>query len=74
MIQTYNGRIEAGHFYSIDGVTVPDCLSAVLVLENAPQDISRRQAEAMRRFREEIRNNDEPVPEFERVKFKELEI
>ncbi|MCL2053101.1 MAG: DUF2281 domain-containing protein [Oscillospiraceae bacterium] len=38
------------------------------------QDISKRQAEAMRRFREEIRNCDEPIPEFERVSFKEIDI
>ena len=42
--------------------------------EASVQDISRRQTEAMLRFREEIRNCDEPVPEFERVSFKEADI
>ena len=74
MMQTYNGRVKAGRFYTIDGTSVPDCPAALLIVEEAPQDISRRQAEAMRRFREAIRNSDEPVPEFERVKFREVEI
>jgi uncharacterized protein YjhX (UPF0386 family) len=74
MIQTYNGRIEAGHFYSADGASVPDCRVAVLVLEKAQQDISGRQAEAMRRFREEIRGCGEPVPAFERLKLREIDV
>lgn len=74
MMQTYNGRVESGRFYPIDETSVPDCKTAVLVLESVPRDVSRRQAEAMRRFREAIRNSDEPVPEFERVKFREVEI
>jgi hypothetical protein len=74
MIQTYNGRIEAGRFFPIDGTSVPDCPVAVLIVENMPMDKSRRQAEAMRRFREEIRASSEPVPEFERVKLREVDV
>ena len=54
MMQTYNGRVEAGRFYPLDGTSVPDCKTAVLILEGVPRDISRRQAEAMRRFHKEI--------------------
>ena len=74
-MQTYTGRIEAGRFYPVNGTKVPDCKVAVLVIESNPQnDISHHQAEAMRRFREEIRDSDEPVPEFERIKLQEIEI
>ena len=41
---------------------------------NDVDDISKRQAEAMRSFIEENDNCSEPVPEFERVKFREEEI
>ena len=74
MIQTYSGRIEAGRFLPLDGSQIPDCPVALLVVEGDPQGESRRQREAMRRFREEIRNCTEPVPEFERIKLREVGI
>jgi len=37
------------------------------------QDESQRQANAMRRFREQIMNCDEPVPELERIKLREMD-
>jgi hypothetical protein len=45
------------------------------VQESSSQnDISHRQIEAMRRFRKEISNCDEPVPEFERVTLRDIAI
>ena len=74
MVLTYNGRVESGHFYPVDDVMVPDCRTATLVLGTVSHNISHHQAEAMRRFREGIRKCDEPVPEFERVRFSKIDI
>jgi hypothetical protein len=74
MMQTYTGRVKAGRFFPHSGQNVPDCSIAVLVVQDIPQIKNRRQEEAMRRFREEIQNCNEPVPEFERIKFREVEI
>ena len=73
-MRTYTGRIEAGCFLTLDGSPVPDCPVAVLVVEGGTQDESQKQAEAMRRFRAQIRNCAEPVPEFERVKLREVDV
>ena len=43
-------------------------------LEGNTQGKCQRQMEALRRFREGIRQCDEQVPEFERVNFREAEI
>ena len=44
------------------------------VIMSMPGGVSRRQIEAMQKFREAIRNCNEPVPEFERIKFREAKI
>lgn len=78
-MKAINGYLDDGRFTPLDPIKLPKRVQVVLVFEDKsadvnPSDISCRQAEAMRRFREEIRNNDEPVPEFERIKFREIEI
>ena len=74
-MQAYRARYERGRVVPLGNPAIPEGSELIVtVLEESPDDISRRQRTAMARFREEIRNSDEPVPEFERVKFREMEI
>ena len=72
-MQAYKAYYEDGWFVPLDMPEIPKGTQAIVtLLDFSPNDGSRRQAEAMRRFREEIRNSDESVSEFERVKFEEI--
>jgi len=74
-MQTYRAYFERGQFVPFAKVEIPEGSQAIVtVLEENPDDVSHRQREAMLRFREEIRNCDEPVPEFERVKLREVDV
>ena len=74
-MQACEAYYQDGRFVPLEMLNIPEGSRAIVtILDAGRDDISRRQIEAMRRFREEIRNCDEPVPEFERVKFREIEI
>ena len=74
-MQAYKAYFERGRFVPFVKVEIPEGSQAIVtVLEETPDDVSCRQREAMIRFREEIRGCDEPVPEFERVRLREVEV
>ena len=76
MLQTYEGYFEDGRFHQTSqAVRIAGRRRAfITILDEPARDENQRQAEAMRRFREQIRNCAEPVPEFERVKLREVEV
>ena len=84
-MQAYRAYYSRGQFVPLEPLKIPEGSHAIVtVLDFSTKevqqvvetdDVCRRQAEAMRRFRDEIRNCDEPIPEvFERVKLREVEI
>ncbi|MCL2204863.1 MAG: DUF104 domain-containing protein [Defluviitaleaceae bacterium] len=85
VVKSYRAYYDEGIFIPYEPVTVPKGSQAVITIldfafdaardtAGTTNEASRRQIEAMRRFREEIRSNDEPVPEFERVTLREVEV
>jgi predicted DNA-binding antitoxin AbrB/MazE fold protein len=83
-MQACRAYYSEGRFVPLESLKIPEGSQAIVTILDVftgeaqqagiNDDVCRRQAEAMRRFREEIRNCDEPVPEFERVRFREIEI
>lgn len=78
-VKAIDGYLEDGCFTPFKPIKLPKRVQAILVFEErivdaSLNDKSRRQAEAMRRFREEVRSNNEPVPEFEKIIFREIDI
>jgi hypothetical protein len=73
-MQAYKGYFRAGRFIPENDVTMLDNAPVIVtILDESPEDVSRRQREAMARFLETVQN--EPTPEFERVKFtREVEL
>ena len=75
IMQAYKAYYERGRFIPFVEIEIPEGSQAIVtVLDETPDDLSRRQSDAMTRFREEIRGCDEPVPEFERIKLREVEL
>ena len=78
-MQAYRARYERGQVITLDNPTIPEGSSLIVTVldalpdDNNQQDKSRLQTEAMLHFRESIRNCDEPVPEFERLRLREIE-
>ena len=67
MMQTYNGRVKSGRFYTADGTEVPDCPAAVLIVEGIPK-ARNSHARAWQKFLKGIENCDEPLEEeFDKV-------
>jgi len=83
-VKAYRVYFDNGIFVPYEPVAIPEGSQAIVAIldfpvENAQEhgemdDVSRRQMEAMRRFREGLRECNEPVPDFERVKFRETDI
>ena len=83
-MQSYRVYYDEGKFIPFEPVEIKNGSQAIVTMldslfentdnQNNLNDASSRQIEAMRRFREEIRDNDEPVPKFERVTLREVEI
>ena len=83
-MQAYRVYYDEGKFIPFEPVEIKKGSQAIVTIldfpfentnkQNSLNDASSRQIEAMRRFREEIRDNDEPVPEFERVTLRDVEI
>ena len=69
-MQAIKAYYDDGKFIPCEPVKIPKGSHAIITIldfsienmhEENDNDVSRRQIEAMRRFREEIRSNDEPV-------------
>ena len=74
-MQAYRARYELGRFVPLTALEIPEGSQAIVtVLDDAEDDVCQRQRAALVRFREEMRNCDEPVPAFERIEFREVEV
>ena len=75
-MQSYRARYERGWVVPLGNPAIPEGSSLIVTVLDIEdqQDIIRQQAEAMHRFRENIKNCNEPVPEFEPLKLREVEI
>lgn|GEM_PF-6243927 len=66
-VQAYSGHIEAGCFYTNDGVVLPDCRDALLVIGNVIRP-NNGHAMTWKKFFDTINACDEELPEtIERV-------
>ena len=74
-MQAYEGYFINGQFYTAGrSVRIPERRRAIITVLDEPIPQSKN-AEAWREFLEEIAKiDDEPLEEFERVKFREVEI
>jgi len=69
-MQTYIGHIEAGRFYTNNGVALPDSKEALLVVGNVAKQ-KKIHVEAWKNFFDIVNASDEELPEtIERVNFK----
>ena len=67
-MQAYKAYFERGRFVPLVALEIPEGSQAIVtVLEESPDEISRRQREAMRRFREAVRASGPLPPEFDEV-------
>ena len=76
-MQTYEGYVENGRFFPIgSNLTVTGRRRAFVTILNEParDDETVRRLDALDKFFAEIEASDEEVPEFERVKLREVEI
>ena len=77
MLQTYEGYMENGQFFPI-GLTpsVTGRKRAFVTILNEPSldDETMHRLDALDKFFTEIEGSDEKVPEFERIKLREVEI
>jgi len=80
-MQTFKAYYENGRFIPVESIKIPNGSRAIVTVLDLPDnDIDEKvkdriHAEAWREFLDEIRSiNNEPVGEFERVKFREIEI
>ena len=75
-MQAYRARYERGRVIPLGNPVIPEGSNLIVTVLDTEdqQDKIRLQMEAMHRFRENIKNCDEPVPEFERLKLREVEI
>jgi len=68
---------EDGKFIPFQPIKMPKGSHAIVTILDFPidemDDKCRRQLEALNRFKEDVRNCDEPVPNFERIKLREVE-
>lgn len=84
LMQACRAYYSKGQFVPLEPLKIPEGSQAIITVLDFPVDkarqvdgideVSHRQMEAMQRFRETIRNCDELFLEFERVKFREIEI
>jgi predicted DNA-binding antitoxin AbrB/MazE fold protein len=80
-MQAVKAYYEDGKFIPYEPIAIPKGSPAIVAIldfaivdapaEDALNDVSQRQIEAMRRFIKDNDDSDEPIPEFERVKFRE---
>ena len=83
-VQACRAYYRNGLFVPREPLEIPEGSEAIVALLDFPTvearfpgamgDKCRRQLEALERFREGVRNCNEPVPEFERMTLREIEI
>jgi len=74
-VQAYRARYERGRVVPLGNPSIPEGSDIILtILEDSADNVCHRQKAALARFREEIQGCDEPVPDFERVIFKDAEV
>jgi hypothetical protein len=75
-MQAYEGYLDKGQFIPIGKpVIFPNKRRVILTVFDEPVEEKNVHAEAWHEFLSAIKNiKDEPVPEFERIKLREIEI
>ena len=75
-MRAYRARYESGRVVPIGEPVIPEGSEIILTILDfpMPNNPAERQHRALRRFREEIKGCNEPVPEFERVSLREVEL
>ena len=77
-MQAYRAYYDDGKFVTFEPVTMPKGSQAIVTILDFPldeiSDTSRRQLDTLKRFRKGVQNCNEPVPAFERVTLREVEI
>ena len=73
-LQTYKARFERGQIIPFGDPMIPEGSELIVTILDAtvPESPISKQRRALARFREDIRNCDEAVPDFERVTFREV--
>ena len=74
-MQAYRAYYKGGQVIPLGNPVIPEGSELIITILEPPADeVGRRQMEAMRRFCEENSDCDEPLPEFERIRFREVEV
>ena len=74
-MQAYEGYLEQGRFIPLVEAVIPEgCRVIVTVLDESPDDVNRRQKEAIARFREAVRNSEPLPPEFDEIMSRRVNI
>ena len=74
-MRAYRAYYERGRFVPLVSLQIPEGSQAIVtVLEETTDEVCVRQRIALARLREQIKSCDEPVPEFERVTLREVEV
>ena len=75
-MQAYRAYYDEGKFVIFEPVKIPKGSQAIVTILDFPfdeiSDASRRQLDALKRFRKGVQNCNESVPEFERVTLREV--
>ena len=77
MLQAYEGFLEEGQFYPIGSpVSIQGRRRVIVTIldESERDNETARRLGALDKFFAEVENSDEKVPEFERLKLREVEI
>jgi len=77
-MQAVKAYYDEGKFVPFQPIKIPKGSHAIVTILDfsidGMDDKCRRQLEALKRFREGMRACDEPVPDFERIKLREVEV
>ena len=76
-MQAFQGYFDQGQFITQGSVIIPERKRAIVTIldESIPDDICvTRQRSALAWLKENIQSCSEPVPEFERVTLREIEV
>jgi hypothetical protein len=78
MLQAYKGYFENGHFFTAGhAIPIPERRQIILTILDEPSvqnEVIDKQLAAMDKFIAAIKASDEDVPEFERLKLREVEL
>jgi hypothetical protein len=78
MLEAYQGYFEKGHFYTAGrAITIPERRQVILtILEERPSqdETLNEQLAVMDKFIAAMKASNEEIPEFERLKLREVEL